>query len=72
MWIIISFVTALEFFGPKPHPFSSRMHFITEDACRAHMPDDADELLAELDSIGLTGSVHLEAHCEIDMDGDPA
>lgn len=72
MWIIVSFVTAA-IFGSHPHPFSSVEHFPTKEACEAAMPDDADDLLDELSrEYGLRGKAHLEAHCEIDTDGNPA
>jgi hypothetical protein len=71
MWIIVSVVTALEFFGPKPHEFSSNQRFGSQAECMAYMPQDADEILSELESMGLTGTVHLESRCEIDK-GNPA
>lgn len=73
MWVIISFVTMVALFGPKPHEFSSNKHFPTEEECKAAMPDDAEELLGEISGIpGADGPVHLESHCAIDTYGEPA
>jgi hypothetical protein len=71
-WIIITFVTAAAIFGDRPHPFSSNMHFATEEKCKAYRQMDAEELLDELESMyGPIGEFHLESHCEQDTDGEP-
>jgi hypothetical protein len=71
MWVIVSFVTALEFFGPRPHMITSVRHFVTEEACEAYRTVDAFELIAELSALGLTGLVDVDSHCELDTDGEP-
>lgn len=69
MWFIVSIVTAAAFW-PAPHEIVSVRHFVSEIECRAHQVDDADELLAELNSIGISGQIHLESYCAIDESGE--
>ncbi len=63
IWFIISLVTAG---AMHEHPFGSERHFSTEAECVAYMPTDAEELADELMGAGVKGTIHIEAHCEID------
>jgi hypothetical protein len=72
IWFIVAVVTGAAAFGGQPHEFASEKHFDTQEACEAYIPADADELTAELKSLGINGPFRIVSHCEIDTEaGEP-